>query len=57
MLLLLEVAFPDDADFPALVDLFEPGDCIGTLIGPDYLLTVAHCAVDMSRGQALNVGG
>ncbi len=47
----------DDADYPALVDLFEPGDCVGTLITPEFLLTVAHCAVDMSTDQVLEVGG
>jgi MYXO-CTERM domain-containing protein len=47
----------DDADFPALVDLFEPGDCIGTLVHREFLLTVAHCAVDLTAGQTLTVSG
>ncbi len=47
----------DDADFPALVDLFEPGDCIGTLIQQSLLLTVAHCATELTAGQSLNVNG
>ena len=47
----------DDADYPALVDLFEPGDCVGTLIHETYLLTVAHCAVDLYAGGYLEVGG
>jgi hypothetical protein len=47
----------DDADYPALVDLFQPGDCIGTLIHPEYLLTVAHCAQDMNLNRALTVNG
>ena len=47
----------DDADYPALVDLFQPGDCIGTLIHPMYLLTVAHCAQDMNTNQSLTVNG
>lgn len=47
----------DEADYPALVDLFEPGDCIGTLIHPSYLLTVAHCAVDLTVGDRLPVAG
>jgi hypothetical protein len=46
----------DDGDYPALVDLFEPGDCLGTLIHESYLLTVAHCAEDMRASQTLQVG-
>jgi hypothetical protein len=46
-----------DADYPALVDLIEPGDCIGTLIDPSWLLTVAHCAVDLEVGATLLVSG
>ena len=47
----------DDADYPALVDLFEPGDCIGTLIHATWLLTVAHCAEDMRESRPLTVAG
>ena len=46
-----------DADYPALVDLFGPGDCIGTLIHESYLLTVAHCAADLTAGSPLQVNG
>lgn len=46
----------DDA-YPALVDLISRGDCIATLVHPRYLLTVAHCAMDVSAGAALNVNG
>ena len=46
-----------DSDFPALVDLFQPGDCIGTLIHPSTLLTVAHCAEDLRDNQTLTIGG
>lgn len=46
-----------DADWPALVDLIEPGDCIGTLIEPSFLLTVAHCAVDVREGRTFDVAG
>ncbi|HIG85164.1 MAG TPA: hypothetical protein EYG40_00985 [Verrucomicrobia bacterium] len=31
-----------DADYPALVDLIEKGDCIGTLVHESFLLTVAY---------------
>ena len=37
----------NDSDYPALVDLIERGDCIGTLVHESYLLTVAHCAADL----------
>lgn len=47
----------EDADHPALVDLISPGDCIGTLVHESYLLTVAHCAVDLTVGQTLQVNG
>lgn len=46
-----------DEDYPALVDLFEPGDCIGSLVHESYLLTVAHCAQDLSVGDTLDVAG
>jgi len=46
-----------DAEYPALVDLISPGDCIGTLVHESYLLTVAHCAVDLNVGQSLEVNG
>jgi hypothetical protein len=46
-----------DAEYPALVDLIRRGDCIGTLIHESFLLSVAHCAVDLSRGDSLEVGG
>jgi hypothetical protein len=44
-----------DADYPAVVTLFPPDDCAGTLIHASYLLTVAHCAVDLSNGDTLDV--
>ena len=46
-----------DADYPELVDLFGAGDCIGTVIAPPSLLTVAHCAKDMDPGATLVVEG
>ena len=46
-----------DTDYPALVNLFEPSDCIGTLVHESYLLTVAHCAADLRNGQSLKVNG
>lgn len=47
----------NDSDYPALVDLIERGDCIGTLVHESYLLTVAHCAADLEPGDSLNVNG
>jgi len=47
----------EDANYPALVDLFRPNDCIGTLVHESYLLTVAHCAADLRDSQSLVVNG
>ena len=47
----------NDSDYPALVDLIERGDCIGTLVHESYLLTVAHCAADLDPGNSLSVNG
>jgi hypothetical protein len=46
-----------DAEYPALVDLISRGDCIGTLIDESFVLSVAHCAVDLRRGDSLVVAG
>ena len=46
-----------DSNYPALVNLFEPSDCIGTLVHESYLLAVAHYAADLHRGQSLKVNG
>ena len=45
------------SDYPALVTLFEPDDCTGTLVHESYLLTVAHCAADLDQGDSLLVNG
>jgi len=45
----------DDADYAALVDLFDPGDCIGTLITADTLITVAHCAEELAVSELLTL--
>ena len=47
----------DDADYPGLVDLFEPGDCIGSVITEDMLLTVAHCAEDLRTSDSVTING
>ncbi len=47
----------NDSDYPALVDLIELGDCIGTLVHESYLLTVAHCAAELDSGNSLSVNG
>jgi hypothetical protein len=46
----------EEADFPAVVDLW-PGDCSATLIRPDALITVAHCASDIRLPMALTISG
>ena len=45
------------SDYPALVTLFEPDACSGTLVPASYLLTVAHCAADLEEGDSLLVNG
>jgi len=45
-----------DADYPAVVTLFPPDDCGGTLIHAAHLLTVAHCAVDLIPGDSVEIG-
>jgi hypothetical protein len=47
----------EDSSYPALVDLFGPGDCIATVIHESTLLTVAHCAMDLRDSQTLTVNG
>ena len=47
----------DDGDYPALVDMFYPGDCIATLINDSVLITVAHCAEDLRLSDTLLVAG
>lgn len=47
----------EDADYPAIVTLFPPDDCAATLFHESHLVTVAHCAVDLSAGDSLQVGG
>ncbi len=45
------------SDYPAVIDLFEPGDCLGTLVDDRHLLTVAHCAKDTKNKDVLKIGG
>lgn len=47
-----------DADeFPGLVDLLSPGDCMASLVGSRWLLTAAHCAHDVPVDHAIEVAG
>lgn len=45
----------EDADYPAVVTLFPPDDCAATLFHQSHLLTVAHCAVDLTAGDTLEI--
>jgi hypothetical protein len=47
------------SDYPAVVDLFinSPGDCLATLIAPEWLVTAAHCAEDSTTSDEIRVGG
>lgn len=46
------------SDYPAVVDLYfdEPGDCLATLIAPQWLVTAAHCIDDLTTGDVIQVG-
>jgi len=45
------------AEFPALVDLLSMGDCIGTLIDPEWLITATHCAVHLKADATFEIAG
>ncbi len=45
-------------DYPQIVDLLAPGDCLGTLIAPSWIITAAHCAAHLpTSGHALSIAG
>jgi hypothetical protein len=43
-------------DYPALVDLLSPGDCIGTLIASEWLITANHCAKHLKEDARFQIG-
>jgi hypothetical protein len=45
------------SDYPAIVDLLGPGDCIATLIASQWLITAAHCAEHLPSNATLTIGG
>lgn len=46
-----------DADYPALVALFDGWDCTASLVHESFLLTVAHCAMDLEAGDSIEIAG
>ena len=46
----------DSAAFPAIVDLLAPGDCLGTLIATEWLITANHCAKHLKADAQFNIG-
>ena len=45
------------SDYPGVVDLLAPGDCVATLIAPRWLITAAHCATNLNANATLTVAG
>lgn len=44
------------SEFPAVVDLLEPGDCLATLIAPRWAITAAHCVEALTLPRTLEFG-
>ena len=47
----------DARAYPAVADLLEPGDCLATLIAPQWALSAAHCVRHLDVPHALTFGG
>ena len=46
----------DPDQYPAIVDLLAPGDCIATLVAPRWLITAAHCAAYLPAERTITIG-
>lgn len=46
----------DANEFPAVADLLEPGDCLATLITPEWAVSAAHCVRHLELPHTLTFG-
>jgi hypothetical protein len=47
----------DPGELPQVIDLLEPGDCLATLIDPEWLITAAHCTEGLTLPHAVPIAG
>lgn len=46
----------DASEYPAVADLLEPGDCLATLVAPQWALSAAHCVRHLDVPHTLTFG-